>query len=77
MNAFHWTKSREEMELILLNLDLLLPPWIWLEMGRFGRGAMRGRKRRPSASSVQANRGREGREGKSWPGFKSQGTAPC
>ena len=25
MNAFHWTKSREEMELILLNLDLLLP----------------------------------------------------
>ena len=78
MNAFHWTKSREEMELILLNLDLPPPPPP-LDLARDGQIWERGgeREREEAVGLFCSGEQRQGGEGKSWPGFKSQVTAPC
>ena len=62
MNAFHWTKSREEMELILLNLDLLLPP---VDLARDGQIWERGgeREREKAVSLFCSGERRKGGEG--------------
>ena len=58
------------MELILLNLDLLLPP---VDLARDGqiweRGS--GREREEAVGLFCSGEQRKGGEGKSWPGFKS------